>query len=326
MTDSVALKIAVADYPHTVALKDGSVPIRGVVPEFVNVVPQIAAFRRMVRDLEFDVCELAPTTYLIARAFRAPFVALPIFVMRRFHHGGLLVRPDAGIRHPKDLEGREVGVRAYSVTTGVWTRGILIDDYGLDSSRVTWVVDDEEHVTQLRLPSNVVHARAGQSLASLIEAGELQAAFDGNAGIGRAGPPTAGWTASSGNASRYQELFPNAEQLEAEWFERTGIYPMHGTIVVKDDILAQHPWVARSLFDAFNAAKNQWLADLDENDTTADGRKYHRLRKIVGADPLPNGIKANLPTINALQDYACAQELIPRRMPMEDLFCDPETL
>jgi 4,5-dihydroxyphthalate decarboxylase len=326
LTDSVALKIAVADYPHTVALKDGSVPIRGVQPEFVNVVPQIAAFRRMVRDLEFDVCELAPTTYLIARAFGAPFVALPIFVMRRFHHGGLVVRPDADIRHPKDLEGKRVGVRAYSVTTGAWTRGILIADYGLDSSRVTWVVDDEEHVTQLRLPANVVHAPAGQSLASLIDAGELQAAFDGNAGIGRAGPPTAGWTASSGSASRYQELFPDAEPLEAEWFARTGIYPMHGTIVVKEDVLARHPWVARSLFDAFNAAKNQWLADLDDNDTTADGRKYQRLRKIVGADPLPNGIKANLPTINALQDYACAQELIPKRMPVETLFCDPETL
>jgi 4,5-dihydroxyphthalate decarboxylase len=280
----------------------------------------------MVRDLEFDVCELAPTTYLIARAFAAPFVALPIFVMRRFHHGGLVVRPDANIRHPKDLEGKRVGVRAYSVTTGAWTRGILIEDYGLDSSRVTWVVDDEEHVTQLRLPANVVHAPAGQSLASLIEAGELQAAFDGNAGIGRAGPPIAGWAASSGNGLRYPELFPNTEQLEAEWFERTGIYPMHGTIVVKEDVLARHPWVARSLFDAFNAAKNQWLAGLDENDTTADGRKYQRLRKIVGADPLPNGIKANLPTINALQGYACAQELIPSRMPIETLFCDPETL
>ena len=328
MAETVALKIAVADYPHTLAVKNGSVPIAGTVPEFVNVVPQIAAFRRMVRSVEFDVCELAPTTYIIARAFGAPFIALPIFVMRRFHHGGLLVRPDAGIRHPKDLEGRKVGVRAYSVTTGVWTRGILIDDYGLDSSRVTWVVDDEEHVTQLALPPNVVHAPAGQSLAGLMAAGELAAAFNANAGIGRAGPPEAGWTAGSAtaSASRYPELFANAEQLEAEWFKRTGIYPMHGTIVVKESILAQHPWVARSLYDAFNTAKNQWLARLDGSDTTADGRKYQRLRAIVGDDPLPNGIKANLPTINALQDYAYAQKLIPRRVPVETLFYDPEAL
>lgn len=325
MTDSVSLKIAVADYPHTAPVKNGSVPIRGVAPQFVNVVPQIAAFRRMVRDVEFDVCELAPTTYMIARSFGAPFIALPIFVMRRFHHSGLVVRPDADIHGTKDLEGKRVGVRAYSVTTGVWTRGILIDDYGLDSSKVTWVVDDEEHVTQLRLPSNVVHARAGQSLASMIDAGELQAAFDGNAGIGRAGPPEAGWTAPAGNGSRYPELFPNAEQLEAEWFARTSIYPMHGTIVVKEDVLKKHPWVARSLYDAFNEAKNGWLAGLDETDKTADGRKYYRLRKVVGADPLPNGMKANLPTINALQDYAYAQGLIPKRMALETLFYDPET-
>src|SRR6202030_27617 len=107
----------------------------------------------------------------------APFVALPIFVLRRFHHAGLLVRPDAGIKTPKDLEGRKVGVRAYSVTTGVWTRAVLIDEYGLDSSKVTWVVDDEEHVTQLKLPANVVHAPEGKSLQSMMKAGEIQAGF-----------------------------------------------------------------------------------------------------------------------------------------------------
>src|SRR5215813_4074100 len=109
------LTLALADYPHTSAIKSGLIPIEGVAPEFVNVVPQVAAYRRMVRDVEFDVCELAPTTYIIARAYGAPFVALPIFVLRRFHHAGLLVRPDAGIEGPKDLEGKKVGVRAYSV-------------------------------------------------------------------------------------------------------------------------------------------------------------------------------------------------------------------
>src|SRR4051812_15768618 len=288
--DKVHLVIAVAEQPHTAAVRNGSIPIEGVEAEFVTVHPQIAAFRRMVRDVEFDVCELAPTTYIIARAYGAPFVALPIFIVRRFHHSGLLVRPEAGISQPKDLEGKSVGVRAYSVTTGVWTRGILIDEYGLDSAKVTWVVDDEEHVTQLRLPSNVVQARAGQSLASMIDAGELQAAFDGNAGIGRAGPAEGGRPAPAGNGSRYPELFPNAEQLEAKWFAQTGIYPMHGTIVVKEEVLTKHPWIARSLYDAFNEAKNRRLAGLDETDTTADGRKYHRLRKVVGADPLPNGM------------------------------------
>lgn len=145
LTQKVRLKLAIAEHPHTSAIRNGSIPIEGVDAEFVTVQPQIGAFRRMVRDVEFDVCELAPTTYIIARAYGAPFVGLPIFVVRRFHHGGLLVRPDAGIKTPRDLEGKKVGVRAYSVTTGVWTRQVLIDEFGLDSSKVTWVVDDEEH-------------------------------------------------------------------------------------------------------------------------------------------------------------------------------------
>ena len=122
MADQPNLKIAIGTYGHTRALKWGDVRIEGVDPAFVEVVPIIGAFRRMVRDVEFDICEMAPTTYMIARALGAPYIALPIFLMRRFHHGGFVVRPDAGIRVPKDLEGKSVGVRAYSVTTGVWTR------------------------------------------------------------------------------------------------------------------------------------------------------------------------------------------------------------
>ncbi len=324
MKDKVRLKIAVAEYPHTSAVRNGSTPIEGVDAEIVTVQPQIAAFRRMVRQVEFDVCELAPTTYIIARAFGAPFVALPIFTLRRFHHSGLLVRPDAGIKTPKDLEGKKVGVRAYSVTTGVWTRGILIDEFGLDSSKVTWVVDDEEHVQQLKLPPNVVHAPEGTSLADMMANGELVAGFHGNAGVGRSGSPTGGWKTVE---AHYPDLFPNAAELEAEWFRRTGIYPMHGTIVVKDSVLAGYPWVAKSLFDAFSKAKNDWLAKLDvAAPESASDKKYIELRKIVGQDPLPLGIGANIPTIRALEDTAFKQGLTPRRMSIEELFVDPEKL
>jgi len=323
LTNDVKLDIAIASYPHTAPLLNGEVRIKGVAPNFIRVVPQIAAYRRMVRQVEFDVCEIAPTTYLIARAYGAPFVALPIFVTRRFHHSGLLVRADAGISHPKDLEGRKVGVRAYSVTTGVWTRGILIDDYGLDSSRVTWVVDDEEHVRELELPDNVVHAPADRSLADMMAAGELSAGFDANAGIGRSGSPTGGgWKQFEAN---YPELFPNAEELEAAWYNKTGIYPMHGTIVVRDEILAAHPSIVQSLYDAFSEAKMLWLARLRSGEAdTASDKKYRQLAKIVGDDPLPFGMKQNLSTIQALEDTAFKQKLTPRRMPIEELFVDPE--
>ncbi|RUN76998.1 ABC transporter substrate-binding protein [Sphingomonas sp. TF3] len=323
MADRVHLTFAVADAPHTAALRDGSIPIEGVDAEFITVKPQIGAFRRMVRQVEFDVCELAPTTYIIARAYGAPFVALPIFVMRRFHHAGLLVRPEAGIKTPKDLEGHQVGVRAYSVTTGVWTRQVLIDEFGVDNDKITWVVDDEEHVTQMRLPLNVIHAPEGRSLADMMADGELVAGFQANAGIGRTGAPTGGWKEVEAD---YPDLFPNAQELETEYYTRTGIYPMHGTIVVKDSVLAEHPWVAKSIFDAFSRAKNEWLARLDAGEaTTASDQRYDQLRSIVGHDPLPYGIAANIQTIEALEKTAFEQGLTPRRMSLEELFVDPES-
>jgi 4,5-dihydroxyphthalate decarboxylase len=323
LNHGVHLKIAVAEYPHTAAVRNGSIAIEGVDAEFMNVQPQIAAFRRMVRQLEFDVCELAPTTYIAARAYGAPFTALPIFVWRRFHHGGLLVRPDAGIQTPKDLEGKKVGVRAYSVTTGVWTRSILTGEFGLDSSKVTWVVDDEEHVTQLQLPPNVIHTRDDESLADLMAKGELAAGFQGNAGVGRSGSPASGWKIVE---SHYPDLFPNAAELEADWYRRTGIYPMHGTIVVKDSVLAEHPWIARSILDAFSRAKNEWLERLAANGANGspDNYRYLALRKIVGHDPLPYGIAPNLATIKALEEAAFQQGLTPRRMSVDQLFVDLE--
>ncbi len=327
MTDNPRLKIAIATYGHTKALKSGEVRLKGIDPDFVEVVPIIGAFRRMVRDVEFDVCEMAPTTYMIARALGAPFIALPIFIMRRFHHGGFVVRPDAGIKVPKDLEGKKVGVRAYSVTTGVWTRGIFANEYDMDSSKVTWVVDDEEHVTTLKLPPNVVHAPDGKSLASMMASGELQAGFTGPAGIGRAGPPTGAWEQGGQKpAENYPELIPNVAQTEADWFKRTGIYPIHGLITVKTEVLAKHPHVARSLYDAFVEAKKPYIAHLKGTEgDSADERKYRGLMPLVG-DPLPYGLKANMPSIEAMLTYGLQQKLIPKRMPLDEVFVDPEKI
>ena len=325
MADPVRLKIAIADYGHTRALKSGEVPIAGVAPDFVEVKPIIGAFRRMVRDVEFDVCEMAPTTYMIARALGAPFVAIPVFLMRRFHHGGFVVRPDSGIKTPKDLEGKKVGVRAYSVTTGVWTRGIFINEYGLDSAKVTWVVDDEEHVTTLRLPANVVHAPEGKSLAGMMAAGELQAAFSGPAGIGRAGPPTGAWeTGGQAKTEVYPELIADVEKTEADWFRRTGIYPIHGLVVVRSEVLWKHPWVARALYDAFVGAKAPYIAQLEGSaGDDANDKKYRGLMPLVG-DPLPYGMQANMASIEAMLTYGLQQKLIPKRMSLDEAFVDPE--
>jgi 4,5-dihydroxyphthalate decarboxylase len=320
MVTAPRLKIALGSYGHTAALKDGRVKIAGVEPDFVEVVPIIGAFRRMVRDLEFDICEMAPTTYMIARALGAPYIALPVFLMRRFHHGGFVYRPDSGIRAPKDLEGKKVGVRAYSVTTGVWTRGIFVNEYGLDSSKVTWVVDDEEHVTSVKLPPNVVHATDGKSLADMMASGEIAAGFTGNAGIGRAGSPTGAWEQRS--AENYPELIANAAKVEADWFKRTGIYPIHGSVVVKTDVLEKYPRAAKSLYDGFVAAKKIYMDRLQSGQgDSADDKKYRSLMPIVG-DPLPYGLKENAASIDAMLTYGLQQGLISRRMPLDEVFVD----
>jgi 4,5-dihydroxyphthalate decarboxylase len=305
-------------------LKNGEVPTPGVSLSFIEVEPQILAFRRMVREVAYDACELAPTTYIIAKAYGAPFTAIPIFFERRFHHAGLLVRDDAGIAGPKDLEGKKVGVRAYSVTTGVWTRGILVNEFGLDSSKVTWVVDDEEHVTQLKLPPNVEHVPEGKSLASMMAAGEIQAGFVANAGIGREGPPKAGWKAKEREeTSSYRELFANADELGAELFRRSGIYPMHSTLVIKDEILKANPWLAKTLFDAFVESKQRYVDRLRKGEAESNtDRRYLKQMKVVGDDPLPYGLEVNRRSIETLALYAFQQGLIPKKLELDELFID----
>jgi 4,5-dihydroxyphthalate decarboxylase len=321
-TKPLTLSTALRTHGHTVDLKSGAVPVEGAKLSFVEVEPQILAFRRMVREVAFDVCELAPTTYIIAKAYGAPYTALPIFFERRFHHAGLLIRDDSGITGPKDLEGKKVGVRAYTVTTGVWTRGILVNEYGLDSSKVTWVVDDEEHVTQLKLPPNVVHVAEGKSLASMMASGEIQAGFANNAGIGREGPPKAGWQAKERKETEtYRELFTDADRLGAEWYARTGIYPMHSTLVIKDEILKANPGLAQSLFDAFMESKTRYVNRLLAGETEGkNDKRYIKQMKVVGNDPLPYGLEVNRPGIEALALYAQQQGMTPRKLGIDELF------
>lgn len=315
--------ISMRTYAHTADVKSGNIPVDGTQLDFVEVVPQVAAFRRMIREVEFEVCELAPTTYFIAKAIgHAPYKAIPVFFERRFHHGGFVVREDSGIRQVRDLEGRKAGVRSYSGTTGVWTRGVYMNEFGLDNDRVTWVVDDEEHVTQLKLPANVEHAPP-KSLPRLMASGEIQGGFlsradkhkgDGHSGLGRAG--------DSAETADYRELVDNAFERGAEWFGRTGIYPMHSLLVVRDDVLAERPGIANALYEALSEGKRRYMENLN-NGAAAEkiDDRYRKQQKVVG-DPLPYGLKANKPTLDALMGYAVQQRLIPQALPVEDLFVD----
>ena len=159
------------------ALKNGTVKPRAFEFEFEEVSPLIDAFRRMVRGLEFDACEMAITTYICARSYGKRFTALPIFLVCAFHHGAILHNTKTGIRSPKDLEGKKVGVnRGYTVTTGLWARSILQHQYGVDLSTITWVLSGDEHVVEYQPPANVVSLQKGKKMGDMLASGELVAA------------------------------------------------------------------------------------------------------------------------------------------------------
>ncbi|RYE09754.1 MAG: ABC transporter substrate-binding protein [Hyphomicrobiales bacterium] len=242
---------------------------------------------------------------------------------QRFHHNGLVVRPDAGITLPKDIEGKKVGVRAYSVTGGVWTRGVLQNEYGVDPAKVNWIVDDEEHVEQLRLPPNVQHAPEGKSLASMMRSGEIQAAFLGNAGIGREGPPSETWGVATEPPAAYRELIADPAADAAAWFARTGVLPTHGTVVIRDEVVAANPDVPRILFDALVESKARYLDRLRSGDALEpEDAKLLKLMDVVGPDPIPYGISANWTTMEMLVTYAVQQKLLSAPISVDELFFD----
>ena len=298
------LKTAIANYPHTKGLKDGTVSVPGVQFEHVEVSPIIGAFRRMCRTLEFDVCEMAITTYLTAKAHDKPFTALPVFVVRQFHHSPIVYNLNSGVRSPKDLEGKKVGVRAYTVTTGVWARGILATEYGVDLGKITWVVVDEEHVQEYRKPANVME-RPGANLAEMLVEGELAAAI----GIGKVDSPDV------------KPLIPDVAIAEAAWYRKTGIYPINHTVVVKDTLLQSDPSLAPRLFAGFKAAKAQFLKELSSGtELPADAQVLARRRSIVGDDPLPNGLARNRKALEAIIRFAHEQKILPRPVTPDGMF------
>jgi 4,5-dihydroxyphthalate decarboxylase len=306
------LRTALGLYGHTRVLKEGRVRPPGLTLDFVEITPMNAGFRKMVRNLEYDICEVAITTYLVAKEYNKGFTALPIPINHMFHFADVQVGTDTAIDSPGDLAGKRVGVRAYTVTTGVWVRGILETEYGVDSASITWVTDDEEHVREYRPPANVI-ASNGDSLVELFARGDIDAAFSGRAGLGRTNAAT---------SRDFRPLFPEAARLDAEWYARTGIYPIHGVLCVRDDVLTEYPDLPRILFEAFSQAKDVYLSDLARaGPQTAEDERWVAMQGIVGYDPLPFGLEANRRTLETLIDYAVTQKLVTKRPTIEELFC-----
>ena len=304
---TVKLKTVTRTQGNNQALKDGSVRPAGFELDFEEVPVLIDAFRRMVRGLEYDVCEMALTTYVCARAHGKRFTALPIFLVRAFHHGAIVVNTDLGIKHPKDLEGRRVGVnRGWTVTTGLWARSVLQHQYGVDLRKITWVLSGDEHVAEYRPPAYVQPMEKGCQMADMVVAGEL-----------------AGAIGVEINAPNVKPLIALPAQAGLDALRTRGHYPINHLIVVKDDLLKVHPLLAPALFEAFAESKRRYLARLRagtiDRPTPVDDT-HRRVLEITGADPLPYGIEANRQMLQETLAAAVEQGIVAQAPKLEDLF------
>lgn len=302
---ALPLTTAIATYGHTRALKDGTIQSERVVFKHVEVSPITSAFRRMVRGLDFDIAEMALSTYLCARAYQKPITALPIFLLRRFEHGSIVYNTNSGIQSPVDLHGRRVGVRSYTLTPGVWVRGILQSAYGVDLQQVQWVLFGDEHVAEYVAPAQVIAAPAGGDIVSMLLTGEIAAAI----GVRTADAPA------------IQPLIPQARHAAMAYFKHTGVYPISHLVVVKDELLQTYPWLAEELFVLFKAAKDQYLEQLRAGaQQGSQDQAMQAMRQAVGDDPLLYGVEPNRATLETFIRFNVEQQIIPHPVTVSELF------
>jgi 4,5-dihydroxyphthalate decarboxylase len=294
MTETITLRAALANYPHVRALKDGSLASRRIHLDFEDVPVITRAFRRMVRTLDFDLCEIALTTLAQAHAFGKPLKGLPIVVMRGFHHAALVCPVGSAINRPADLRGKKIGVRAWSQTTGVWVRGILLHDYGVDHRDITWVTGEDAHVQEHVDPPNVVRIAPGQDLRAMLLAREIDAAI-GLAGI---------------EPGAVRPVIADPMAAAAAWFAKTGAYPVNHLLCVKTAVVQAATWLPGELMLMFVAAK----AAATEPSAEA------RFAGIVGAEVLPYGMEANRIGIELCLRYASEQGLVPHAYNAAEIF------
>jgi 4,5-dihydroxyphthalate decarboxylase len=301
------LKTVTRTQGNNKALKDGTVKPQGFTFDFVEVDPLIDAFRRMVRGLEFDVSEMALTTYITAREHGKKMTALPIFLVRAFHHGAILHNVNSGVKSPKDLEGKRVGVnRGYTVTTGVWARSVLQHEHGVDLKKITWVLSGDEHVAEFRPPSNVVPMEKGRKMADMVASGELPAAINVET-----------------DSPDVKPLIANAKEAGFAALKARGHYPINHTVVVRDELLEANPDLAPRIFEAFAESKRLYVEKLRagriDKPTPAD-EMHRRVMEITGGDPLPYGIAPNRGPLEELISSAVEQGILSRAPAIEELF------
>ena len=295
MSTVTAEKVATLDacfgtYPHTKPLKSGEIKSDRVALRFTDVDPINKAFLLMVRQGKFDVSEMAIATYLQAKAYGKPLVLLPATIMGRFQHGTMFYNSERGTVTPESLPGRRVGVRAFSQTTGVWLRGILWKDYGVDLGKVNWVTFEDAHVPEFHDPPGVERAAAGKDMTKMLLEGELDAAiFGGNIP----------------SDPRLKSVITEPETAAKQWYEKHATVPVNHMVVVKSRLAQSDPAAIREIFRMLQAAK-----------------KAAGLPRLGAIDTIPFGFGAVKPALELMSSYALEMKIIPRRFSVEELFDD----
>ena len=300
MTTATRLSLKTALGPmhgHLKAILDGAIQPEGASLELQDV-PILGAFRSMCRTLNFDVCEMAVVTYFSARSYGIPMTAIPVFplsnLIGRQANGPYTAHVDSGIKAPKDLEGKRLGVRSYTFTPGTWAKYLLKALDGVDLDKVNIVLNDEEHVEQYHAdtPKNV-DRRLGADLLALHNAGEIEAGI-----LMRAESPTI--------APAFVDLKPRVE----DFCRRAGVTPVDHTVVIRSALLQEHPWLARAVYDAITAAKAEWRKRTP--DAPADGDLYW--------DPMPVGLDNTRKTLEMLVQASVEAHVLKQPLDVDELF------
>lgn len=283
---TITLKTNLADYPVTRAIRDGRVTSDSVTLDICGPDQAHNGFKAMLREGKFDAGELAIVTYLQAKAYGKPYVALPAPISGRFQHHCAGFNRELGHLDPKDIEGKRVGVRTYAQTTGLWIRGILQHEYGVDLDKVIWCTVGEGHLAEYADPANCERLPKGSDIGQMMLDGELAATLQG---------------VDLPKDPRVQHLVPDPHQAAKQWYAREGVVPINHLFVVHEDLSRDRPDIVREIYRMIGESR-----DLAEGGVP---------------DPFPPlGFEANYKGIQLAIDWAYDQKIIPEKVSVESLF------
>jgi len=320
---NISLTVACGPYDRMEALAKGILQPEGIDVTYLGILSPPEIFSRMIKTNAFDICEMSLSMYFTLRSKgEFPFIALPVFPARVFRHAYIFVNRNAGISQPKDLEGKCVGVQQYRQSAATWIRGILQHEYQVDLSTISWI---EGGVNTPRPPDkdmdllpdskiDLQSAPPGKSINDLLKSGEV-------AGYIGARRPDALDTHSN-----IQRLFPNYREVELDYFRKTGIFPIMHTLVIREELYRKMPWIAESMYKAFEASKAWGLKHMRFSGTMVYmlpwlNEEVEEIDETFGGDPYPYGLEANQKTLETLVQYLVEQHFISEPRPrLEDLF------